>query len=201
MKIDDALNLVFPINDGAAGVALHAYHAPISREVFEANYRLLAATKAALSSKGIHFQMGSGPLIAALTLRDEAKKDAAERGDVDAQGNASDILAGALLAEIRRLTTILVPTPEGWQALPVDAALARNFLDDEDWSEAESALVFFTCHFALARKAERSTVAQAMGSLFKGTNTSLSPTAFAASLPTLTQNATTAAKAASSVAS
>ncbi|WP_455387444.1 hypothetical protein [Petrachloros mirabilis] len=175
MKLNEALNLVLPVGDKSA------YHTPISREVFEANYRILAATKAAISSHGVYYQMDSGPRIAALALKDEAKKDAEDRGDeVDA--------SIALLAEIKRLTVILCPSVKGWDMLPVDAAIAGGHIDADDWREAESSLVFFTCLWSLASKANREKVAQATSSLLMASITSLSALEYSNSLLTSTQD-------------
>jgi fermentation-respiration switch protein FrsA (DUF1100 family) len=187
--ITEALNVVMPVREDG----VMAYHTPISREVFEANYRILSAAKASISQKGVVYLMDAGPRIAALTLREEGRKDAQERGD------AGDGGASALLAELRRLTMILAPGPNGWAMVPVDTALAQNLIDAEEWSETESALVFFTFHYALSRKAERSKIATATALILKGSITSFSAMEYAASLPTSTTGEAFAAKAASSV--
>jgi hypothetical protein len=198
--INESLNVVLPIREeGDRGVTLYAYHTPIAREVFEANYRVLAATKAVLSSKGVHFLVDSGPRIASLTLRDEARKEAMERGEVDGQGVPSDAAYRALIAEMKRLTVVLVPGERGWDMIPVDIAITRGLLDDEEWGEAESALVFFTCHFAMSRRADRRNICTKTASLLRGSSTSLPATEFAASLQTSMPAETSGKKAASSV--
>lgn len=169
MKLNEKLNLVLPVGDR------QAYHTPISREVFEANYRILAATKAAVSSKGIYYQMDAGPRIAALALKDEAKKDAEERGDEFDS-------AKALVEEIKRLTMILCPSERGWDMLPVDAAISAGHIDLDDWREAESAIVFFTCLWSLAAKTDKPKVATATAGLLKASTTPLTPSEFVASL-------------------
>lgn len=192
-SINDELNLVVPVRSGDSGVSIYAYHSPISREVFEANYRLLGAAKAALASKGVYFMMDVGPRVAALTLKDEGRKEAEE------QGESGDGGASSLLEEIKRLTLILVPGAAGWELVPVDSALSQGAIDPEEWSEAQSAIVFFTCHCALSRKADRGKVAKATASVLKGWSTSSTATAYAASLPTSTSSEASAGKAASSV--
>src|SRR6185437_16466675 len=106
MKINDALNVVLPVRDGPSGTEVSSFHTPISREVFEANYRLLAYTKANLAAEGIYYQMDSGPRIAAMVLRDKAIHDAEGLGDVDASGKPSARAAESLFQELKRLTTI-----------------------------------------------------------------------------------------------
>ncbi len=182
MKINDDTNLVLPVRFDEKGVTVYGYHNPISREVFEANYRILSATKSTLGSKGVYFQMDSGPMIAALTLKDEGAKDAESRGEFDAHGSPLDGGAGALLKEIKRLTTILVPGASGWDMVPVDSAISSGSIDEDDWREVESAIVFFTCHYALAKKADRQRLSGATASLLRGSITSLPLTEYLASL-------------------
>lgn len=183
MKLNEDLRLVLPVGD------LQAYHTPISREVFEANYRILAATKAALGSKGTFYQIDAGPRIAALTLRDEGRRDAEERGMVDERGNPRDEMTGAFLAEIKRLTVILCPGPQGYDLQPVDSAIASGALDTDDWREAESAIVFFTCLCCLTPRASRAQIAQATAGLLKAATTSLPPMEYATSLRASTATA------------
>ena len=189
MKLNDALNLVVPLRDEQK-----ALHTPISREDFEANYRLHATTRPHHAAEGVYYQMDSGPRISAMILRDKAKAEAVAWGDPQ----PGESKANALFAEIKRLTTILAPTPNGWEALPIDAAIQAQHLDAEEWEETLSAIVFFTCHYALGRKAERPRIAEATASLLKASVTPLSLSEYASSLPKLTQ-AATSSKAASSV--
>lgn len=199
MKIDEKRHLVVPVVTKAVTkkvdgkdvtenvVSVHAYHVPISRAVFEANFRVLAATRAALASKGSHYLMGAGPRVAALTLKDEGLKEAAARGAFDDEGKVHDEETPGLLAEIKRLTTVLCAGPHGWDLLPVDIAIQQGKIDEEDWEEASSSLVFFTCHYSMAKKADRAKAADAMANFLSGSTTSSTPTEFAASLPNLTQ--------------
>ncbi|WP_244136427.1 hypothetical protein [Burkholderia sp. BCC0405] len=165
-------------------VRVWAYHTPISREVFDANFRVLAATKSALAGKGSHYLSSSGPRIAALTLRDEGKKDAAARGSFDKDGIVKDDDTAALLGEFKRLTMILCPGQHGWDLLPVDAAIQQGRIDSEDWEEALASIVFFTCLYAMARKADREMMAKGTASLIGALITSSAPMEFAASLQT-----------------
>lgn len=199
MKINDALNLVLPVRDGPSGTEVMAFHAPISREVFEAHYKLLAYTKANLAAEGIYYQMDSGPRIAAMVLRDKAKHDAELQGDMDDGGKPAARAADALFQELKRLTTILGPTENGWQTLPVDAAIQAGLVDREEWDETLSAIVFFTCHYALARAAERQGIGQATASVLKASVTSSPLSEYVSSLPKSTTPAASTAKAASSV--
>lgn len=167
-------------------VRVHAFHTPISREVFEINYRILAATKASLGSKGAHYWRTAAPRIAAMALKDEGRKDALSRGSFDEHGNVVDEETKALLIEIKRLTVLLCSGQNGWEMLPVDAAIAAGKIDQEDWEEVASSITFFTCHYAMALKADREAMAKVMASLLDASLTSSSPMEFAASLPNST---------------
>lgn len=194
MRIDEKRNLVIPIvtetvttkvkgKDVAKSIVrVYAYHSPISREVFEANFRVLAATKAALSSKGSHYLMGAGPRVAALTLKDEGRKDAASRGSFDSDGNVVDLETPAFLEELKRLTTVLCAGQHGWEHLPVDVAIQQEKFDSEDWEEALASLVFFTSQYSMAKKADRTKAMEAMAGFLGGSTTSSTPTEFVASL-------------------
>lgn len=161
MRIDEELHLVLPLDDG-----FYAYHTPITEEVFRANFKILANTKAAIWGKGLAYAADVGPQISALTLVDEGEQVALERGE---QG---DYGASALLAELKRLTTVLKPTANGWEYLPVDKAL-----DADVWQEVLSRLVFFTCLYVLSPKAARAGVSRAIAGVLNARITSLPTTA------------------------
>jgi len=206
MKIDENRNLVIPVvtervtkkvegKDVVEDVVrVYAFHSTISKAVFDANYRVLAATKSAMASKGTHYLMSAGPRIAALTMRDEGLRDAEARGRFDDQGRPQDDETRAFFAEVKRLTTILCPGPNGWEYLPVDSAINGGKIDEEDWQEVEASIVFFSCHVAMARKADRHRIAQVTASLLNSSITSLPLTEFAASLPTSTADSATTVK-------
>lgn len=203
MRVDEQRRLVLPVAtdfvtksvDGKETaeevVRLWAYHTPISREVFEQHFRVLAATKSALAGKGMHYLTQSGPRISALLLKDEGRKDAIARGLVDDNGAARDEETIALLGELKRLTMVLCPGANGWDMLPVDTAISSGKMDVEDWEEVLAGIVFFTCNYAMARKANREATAKAYASFLDASITSSSPTEFVASLPNLTQAAPT----------
>lgn len=149
------LNLVIPFGNK------RIFHTPISADVFELNYRILSATKAAIFQRGIAYAIDAGPIIATLRLRDEAAKDAKERME-EGDGGAQ-----ALLAEIKRLTTVLMPTEAGWETVPVDKGL-----DKDEWKEVEAALVFFTSFFWMARRSQRRMIADGAASGLGGEITS-----------------------------
>lgn len=189
VRIDSELRIVIPIREDAEGRPVAwAYHVPISLAVFDANYRTLAATKARLFGQGLRYAFEAGPLVASRHLLDEGRRDAAENGSAGPDGAATDGGTGALLAEMRRLTTVILPSPAGWDPVPVDVAMQRHELDPEDWREAESRLVFFSCMFWLTPRQKRQRIASEVVSVIEGSITSLGITEWIASLPSATSS-------------
>jgi len=176
MKIDEKYRLVIPIGRDTDGSAvLNVYSTPISKEVFEANYRILSATHVAMMNSGIARAAMVAPRTARLRLMDEGRREAAEQGETGDSGGS------ALLAEIKRLTLILVHNASGWDMLPVDAAIAQGHLDAEDWQEVESSLVFFMCSFYMAPRRDRKVIAEVMAEILRGSITSSEPMEYVAS--------------------
>lgn len=189
--IDGDLRLVLPLRSDADGnVLVWGYHTPISTEVFRANYRTLAATKAAIFGEGVRYAFDVGAQIAALRLRDEGKRDAEQRGE------AGDSGVQKLMEEFQRLTMAAVPGASGWETVPVNVAFQRNLIDQDDWMEVESAIVFFSCAWFLTPRHGRSRSADILASQARGSMTRLSLMEWAASLPTSTPIAATPAAAA-----
>jgi len=179
VQITSNLNLTFPVRWSDTGEpTVYAYHIPISRAVFEANYRLIGGTLAMLQSRSVGTNVVD---VATLALKDIGRRDAAEWGLAPGLSVEDGGAAVPLLAEIKRLTSIIAPTDAGYQPIDVDRALANKVIDAEDWAEAESALVFFTCGYATKRR-NLARVAADLASPLGGLITSSLPTEFAASL-------------------
>lgn len=185
--INHNLKVVLTVDD-----SVYAYHTPISEQVFRANFKVLAATKAELFKHGLAHAINTGPSIAALTLMDEGTREAMDRG-VDGDMGAAD-----LLADLKRLTLVLAPTGEGWDTLPVDKAISDGHLTDEQWEELEATLVFFTSAYALAPRSKRAAAAESTAGVLNASVTSLSPTEWIASTRTSTKGETTEQPAAAS---
>lgn len=148
MKVSRALNLVVPLyeeespgldKDGKPlppGISAYVHAAPISTEVFDAHWRVLSRTFAALIEQGL---LSMGPKIASRMLRTVAQ----EFGTWDGPAGARLVL----IPEIRRLANVLVPGAKGWDLLQFDDAVKTGAISDEDASEVEGALVFFTVSY------------------------------------------------------
>lgn len=189
MEISHDLRFVFPIRahdvekpdprnpDKTISVTetlLWGYHTPISMDVFRANYRVFAATKDALFRKGLNYARSVGIPIADLALRDAATADAAEWGTDDS--------GPAIFAEFNRLTQIIASGANGFESIPADIALARKVISEDEWHDAECVVTFFTCAFSVAPRSTRDKALPYLASVFKGSMTSLTPTAYIASL-------------------
>lgn len=142
MRIDKALNLVVPVETEAGTAYIHSV--PLSREVFERYFLVISKTFAELYAQGLNFL--AGPRVAALLL----KKVAQELDVWEGEGGVQN----GLMAEIRRLSNVMVPTDAGWQAVMLDDAVRRGALTAEDMQEAEGVLVFFICISAMHKRAE-----------------------------------------------
>jgi hypothetical protein len=183
IAISSDLKLTFPIKWNDAGEpTVYAYHTPISRQVFEMNYRLIGGTLAMLQSKSVGTNVVD---VATLALKDIGRRDAREWGLPEGLSVEDGGMAVPLLAELKRLTSIIAPTPEGYRSIPVDKAIQGNLISAEDWEEAESALVFFCAGFSTKRR-NLATVAADLASPLGGSITSLLPSDWIASLPGLT---------------
>ena len=177
MKIDSKLNLVTEVETENGSIFVHS--TPISREVFEKYFLTISKTFASIISEGLSFI--SGPRVAAMLL----KKIATEQGAWDGR----DGVEAGLMAEIRRLSNVIMPSSTGWQTVPFQDAISRQLLDQDDIAEVEGLICFFICASAMSRKTEIKGVLERMR-LWGSSITLLNSTAFAASLPISTETET-----------
>jgi hypothetical protein len=173
MRIDKRLNLVTEVQTENGTMFVHS--APISREVFEKYFLVISKTFAAIISEGLSFI--SGPRIAALML----KKVATDSGVWE--GN--DGVNRGLMAEIRRLSNVSMPSDNGWKSVPFQDVIDKGLMDEADVAEVEGLIAFFICASAMSRRNEVQSVLERM-SLWGSSITSLNSTGFTDSLPTLT---------------
>ena len=133
--IDRNLNIVFPVETSKGKAWVHSV--PISYEVFETHFMIISKTFAEIYSEGL--QVAAGPRIAAIMMKRIAQDNKVWEGKEGVQNT--------LLAEIKRLTNVLVPNDDGsgYGLLPFDTAVGRGLLSINDVREAEGILIFFTC--------------------------------------------------------
>ena len=166
MKINENLDIVLDIRQNEDGKpTLRVFHVPISRDVFELNYRILSATFSEVWAPGSFHAMSVGPRISSMVLKDVARRQS-EASDETPDDRTNP--AASFLSEIKRLSMILCPTPSGWEKIPVQSAISKGIIDEEEWQEVESVLVFFTCAFHLAKRSERESRMKILLGLLKG---------------------------------
>jgi hypothetical protein len=169
MRINEALNIVMPLydDDTQDNVIGWVHSVPIPRLMFEAHYKLLAATLHEITPQGLF-----GMRTATLTLRDISRE---KRLDAD-----------GFLNEVKRLSTFAGLTAAGWETMPLDDAIQHHRISEEDEAEVLNALVVFIAASALMPRAEVRRNLPGIMSAWNARTTSLGSTAWVASLTTST---------------
>lgn len=169
-RIDRNLNLVLPVerDDGSTAIV---HSTPISRDIFELYYRPIARVLSDMANDGLAHL---GPRLGLLQIERSAKA----LGEWEGENGVEQ----GLLGEIRRLTSVIVPKPEGgWQAVPFETASNQSLLSDEDQREVLAAVVFFICNSAIVPRKALKDVLNFAFLPFGAAFTSQTATAYAAS--------------------
>lgn len=188
MNIDKRLNIILKV-EGDDGSVMHVHSTPILASVYEANWRLI--TKTAVDLYGDGLGIAAAARVAMLALRDTAR---AMDGPDWERNKTFQTMADALLNEIWRQTTVVIPGERGWDTVAFYDVVRDKLIDGEQLSEVKNALTFFTLaswfHRASERK-EANEILKHYGALI------VSSTAmeFASSLPTSTAVVSTGEKA------
>lgn len=175
MRIDKRLYLIIPVTC-ADGSEIFVHSAPISSDVFDKYYLPIAKTFSAMYSQGLGAI--AGPRVADKLLRQMSQ----ELGMWD----GGDGVHNGLVAEIHRLTNVLLPSERGWMTVPFYDARQKGQLEPEDAAEVEAAIVFFTVASAMHRRRDLQGLLESATSLWGAEVKSLTCTAFLTSLQTLT---------------
>lgn len=172
-KIDRQLNIVVPV-ETEKGVA-YIHSTPIPRQVFEQYFQVIAKTFAQIYTGG--YSIFSGPRVAAMLMKSVAVADGNWEGAAGVQNG--------LMGEIRRRTSLLVPREgSGWVQAPYYDAVARGDISEDDASEVDNLLAFFTVASAMHKKTDLKALLEGASKLWGGQITSLDCTGFAAGLTT-----------------
>lgn len=178
MKINKSLNLIVSV--GAGDSEIHFHSAPILRDVFKKYSLIICKTFTELLQNGLET---TGAQIAANHLEEVSIQMGKWEGP---QG-----VKEGLLGEIQRLTNVLVLTESGWDVIPVDVALNREYITEDDWEEVKQKIVFFTLVYVMTPANVRDDLYLMMNSTW-GTRTEyLTCTEFRNSLPTSTETKST----------
>ena len=174
MEINKKLNLVLPVGDA------YVHSTPISQEAFARYYLVLSKTFSKIYTEGLG--IAAGPRVAFYLLQDVARDLGGDKDDARAISLAD--VENGLVAEIVRLSNLVSLTSDGWKTVPLQEALDKGTLDEEDRDEVMNALTFFTVAWAMHRRTDRVAILASAMSLWGGRLESSNSTAFAASLPT-----------------
>lgn len=189
MNINRRLNIVIEVtlDDGKV---CHVYSTPISREVYKANYRLLAKALTSAYDDGLGFAMVSR--VALMALRDTARAS----DDALPEKNRTHVasLEKNFLPEIWRLTNVSMPTETGNEELPFQTVIDKGIFNEEDLDAVQNVLCFFTAASWLHTKEERAEIYLILERSGYAA-TSLSFTEYLASLKTSKKDDDTGAKA------
>lgn len=172
MKIDSKLNFVIPVESGGETSYVHAE--PIKRDTFERYFEIISKTFTAIYAGGLGIM--SAPRVAAMMMKKIAKEDGVWEGP--------EGVSRGLFAEMRRLTNVVVLGPKGWASIPFEEAIANKKFSDDDYSEVENAVAFFTVASSMHKQKEAKTILTSAGDLWSAQVTPLNVTEYAASLPT-----------------
>jgi hypothetical protein len=175
-KLNRKLNLVLDVETEKGTVHIHS--TPISRTVFEDNFLVISRAFTSVYTNSLG--PVTGPRVAALLLRDEAKKM-----------DVWDKTQQSLIAEIHRLTSVIFPGDSGWETVPWDVAKKRGILDEDSAAEVENCVVYFICASSIHLKAEMVVATEGLKTLWGAVTTSSNATEYMRSLPTSTQAETT----------
>ncbi len=145
MKIDKNLNLVIEKSD-----SLHVHHALIPYSLYKQNYLLISKIATHI---GINNLFITAPTTALFMLNDLTGADLdlanctmQDIGLLDAEQVDIPFVKKAftLVSELKRLTNVLTTESGSWQHIPLVEALQRNLINDQNFDEIMSAVIFFT---------------------------------------------------------
>lgn len=186
MKIDRNLNLVMQLETEKNG-KVYIHSSSISRSVFEQFYLELGKVFSQCfdSVNQAHLAL-SAPQLAYPALKSIAQK----AGNWDSAGGVKF----GLVNEIIRLTNVLISGNNGWEQMPLDVAVKRELLDEDEEAEVLSSLVFFTAISKVAPKDLKNSFLEMAGALRSWELTSLDCMEYQNGLPILTKKEPTGKK-------
>ena len=142
MKLNRKLNFVIPV-EGDTGT-LYVHSMPLSREVFERYYVTIAQTFTKIYTQGI--TLVAGPRVAYMTLKEVAIENGVWEGPLGVEQG--------LIAEINRLSNVIIPVDGGWASVPLHDAIQKGVLDQEDVDEVMGIVTFFIVASAMHKRTE-----------------------------------------------
>lgn len=187
MELDRKLNFVIPIERTHGTVYVHAQ--PIDRDVFEKYFLEISKTFAKLQYESLGII--AGPRTCGMLL----KKISQELGTWE---GAEGVQQG-LFGEITRLCNFISRSPTGVETIPMQEAIDRKLLDQDEFSEVANALAFFIVQSAMLRRPVVQPMLEGACLLWGAAITLLNSTDFATSLKTSTAEENSGEKAKASL--
>jgi len=180
------MSLVMQVQTDENGL-IYVHSSSISRSVFEQFYLEIGKVFSQCfdSVNQAHLAL-SAPQLAYPALKSIATK----AGNWDGAGGVKF----GLVNEIVRLTSVLVSGEKGWEALPLDIAVKRSVINEDEEAEILSSLVFFTAISKVAPKDLKNSFLEMAGALRNWELTSSDSTEYLSGLPTLTKKEGTGKK-------
>ena len=180
--INRRLNIVIPINRSDDTV-LYVHSTPIMTETFEFYHMVLAKTWSGFVQNGLDPR--SAPSVAALILKETAKNTIRSAGYSWADGPDGVGGESGLIAEMLRLTNVVVPDKnQGWSTLPFQMAVSQNLVSDDEKSEVMNLLTFFTVASLMPPRVDRENIILGMARMYELHTTFLNCMEYATSLKT-----------------
>lgn len=171
VNIDKRVNLVLEV-ERDDGSVVHVHSVPIGRNVFESNYMFIS--KAMGEMYGDLSNPAGAMRIAYIHMKSMIERDKPRWDNVTA----------SLFSEIWRLTNVMMPGERGWETIPFYDVMQQKLLSDDDISEVQNFICFFTAASWVHSRRERKGMAFLMENS-GGQLTSLDSTEYRNSLPTL----------------
>jgi hypothetical protein len=174
MKLDRKLNLVWLL-EREEGV-VHVHSTPISKAIWDRYYKVISRTYIDMLENGGLWMAQMGVRVARMSLEDTAKTMGVWEG--------KDGVQQGLMNEITRLTNVIVPLEGSWDSVPMQEAIDKGFFEEDERSEVENAICFFTVCYASMPKNRAQEMLEMISDLFGAVLTSSNATEYQSSLPT-----------------
>lgn len=182
MKVDKRLNLTFDIND-EHGALIHVHSTPVPYPVFKKFFMVASKAFSAMYQEGL--SITGGPRVAGMVIRQVA--------EFMGQEMAKEVENG-FMAEIHRLTNVLVPMPHGgYDMMPLQDAYKAGLISEEDFDESEGQVTFFTLASHMHKRSTLLPILEQTADMWGQRITSLNVTEYMTSLKTSTEAANTGA--------
>jgi hypothetical protein len=177
MELTRDLKLVIPLDTEKSG-RCYVYSLPIARVIYEQFvFELGEAYSRIFQGYDPKHVAMTAPQMAYPALKAVATRMGTWEGPAGVQAG--------LINELSRLTTVAHTTDAGWTQIPLQTALARGVLDEDEHAEVLSSLVFTLLAARVGPKSLMEHSLLAAGSPRDWAHTSSAFTAWLDSLPTL----------------